>query len=220
MHAFTLFQLKLLKVVKVSQYKLTLNEIKFLQEALSSDYKNAGIRLREGEYQYELSKTIASFQLELRFPDVKDLIKKLHGEEKANDVQLIRKTQTILKKMEKSGVIKILPKTKPWELQRYALLSLKFIDADKNQVILATDEQIQQAREKIKLIVNQTVSKSPVSIIKLKVYVLAFLIIVSYVTIVWNLLQPIINAIILIIAFSLATICSIALGKALSEIKS
>jgi len=207
-------------VVKVSQHKLTLNEIKFLQEALNSDYKNAGIRLREGEYQYELSKTIASFQLELRFPDVKDLIKKLHGEEKANDVQLIRKAQTILKKMEKSGVIKILPKTKPWELQRYALLSLKFIDADKNQVIFATDEQIQQAREKIKLIVNQTVSKSPVSIIKLKVYVLALLIILSYVTIVWNLLQPIINPIILITAFSLATICSIALGKALSEIKS
>jgi len=204
----------------VSQHKLTLNEIKFLQEALNSDYKNAGIRLREGEYQYELSKTIASFQLELRFPDVKDLIKKLHGEEKANDVQLIRKAQTILKKMEKSGVIKILPKTKPWELQRYALLSLKFIDADKNQVIFATDEQIQQAREKIKLIVNQTVSKSPVSIIKLKVYVLALLIILSYVTIVWNLLQPIINPIILITAFSLATICSIALGKALSEIKS
>jgi len=206
--------------VKVSQRKLTLNEIKLLQEALNSDYKVASIRLREGEYQYELSKTIASFQLELRFPDVKDIIKKLHGEEKANDVQLVRKTQTILKKMEKSGVIKILPKTKPWELQRYALLSLKFIDTDKNQVIFATDEQIQQAREKIKLIVNQTVSKSPVSIIKLKVYVLALLIILSYVTIIWNLLQPIINPIILITAFSLATICSIALGKALSEIKS
>ena len=207
-------------MVKVSQRKLTLNEIKLLQEALNSDYKVASIRLREGEYQYELSKTIASFQLELRFPDVKDIIKKLHGEEKANDVQLIRKAQTILKKMEKSGVIKILPKTKPWELQRYALLSLKFIDTDKNQVIFATDEQIQQAREKIKLIVNQTVSKSPVSIIKLKVYVLALLIILSYVTIIWNLLQPIINPIILITAFSLATICSIALGKALSEIKS
>jgi hypothetical protein len=207
-------------VLKVSQHKLTLNEIKFLQEALNSDYKNAGIRLREGEYQYELSKTIASFQLELRFPDVKDLIKKLHGEEKANDVQLVRKTQTILKKMEKSGVIKILPKTKPWELQRYALLSLKFIDADKNQVTLAADEQIQQAREKIKSIVNQTISKSPVSIIKLKVYALAFLILVSYVIIVWILLQPIINPIIFITAFSLATICSIVLGKALSEIKS
>lgn len=203
----------------MSQYKLTLNEIKFLQETLNSDYKIAGIRLREGEYQYELSKTIASFQLELRFPDVKDLIKKLHGEEKANDVQLVRKTQTILKKMEKSGVIKILPKTKPWELQRYALLSLKFIDADKNQVILATNEQIQQAREKIKSIVNQTVSKSHISGIKLKVYVLALLIIVSYVTIVWNLLQPIINPSIPIIAFLLAAICSIVLGKALSEIK-
>jgi hypothetical protein len=207
-------------VVKVSQRKLTLNEIKFLQEALNSDYKIAGIRLREGEYQYEISKAIANFQVDLYFPNVKDLVNKLHGEEKANDVQLVRKTQTILKKMEKSNVIKILPKTKPWELQRYALLSLKFIDADKNQVILATDEQIQQAREKIKSIVNQNISKSPVSIIKLKVYVLAFLIILSYAIIVWNLLQLIINPTILIIAFSFATLCSIALGKALSEIKS
>jgi hypothetical protein len=134
----------------MSERKLTSTEIQFLEEALSSDYKVASIRLREGEYQYELSKTLANFQLELYLPNVKDLVKKLHGEEKVNDVQLIRKTQTILKKLEKSGVIKILPKTKPWELQRYALLSLKFIDSDKNHVSLATSEQIQQARENSK----------------------------------------------------------------------
>jgi hypothetical protein len=203
--------------MKVSQHKLTPNEIKFLQEALNSDYKVAGIRLREGEYQYELSKAIANFQLELCLPDVKDLVNKLHGEEKKNDVQLVRKTQTILKKMEKSGVIKILPKNKPWELQRYALLSLKFIDADKNQVILATDEQIQRAREKIKLILNQqNMSKFPVSIIKLRVYTLSFIITLSYVTILWNLLQPIINPIIFVVALSLAILCSIALGRTLS----
>jgi hypothetical protein len=205
----------------MSHRKLTPTEIQFLQDALSSDYRVAGIRLREGEYQYELSKAIANFQLELYLPNVKDLVKKLHGEGKADDVQLVRKTQTILKKMEKSGVTKILPKTKPWELQRYALLSLKFIDADKNQVSLATDEQIQQAKEKIKWIINQqNMSKFPVSIMKLRVYVLAFIITLSYVTIVWNLLQTIINPFIFVIAFSLAILCSIVLGRTLSEIKS
>jgi len=203
------------------QHKLTLTELQFLQDALSSDYKVAGIRLREGEYQYELSKAIANFQLELYLPNVKDLVKKLYGEEKAEDVHLIRKTQTILKKMEKSGVTKILPKNRPWELQRYVLLSLKFIDADKNQVSFATDEQIQQAREKIKLIINQeNKSKFPIGVMKLKVYVLAFIITLSYVTIAWNLLQTIINPIIFVIAFPLAIVCSIVLGKTLSEIKS
>jgi hypothetical protein len=205
----------------MSHRKLPPTEIQFLQDALSSDYRVAGIRLREGEYQYELSKAIANFQLELYLPNVKDLVKKLHGEEKVDDVQLVRKTQTILKKMEKSGVTKILPKIKPWELQRYALLSLKFIDADKNQVSFATDEQIQQAKEKIKWIINQqNMSKFPVSIMKLRVYVLAFIITLSYVTIVWNLLQPIINPITFVIAFSLAILCSIVLGRTLSEIKS
>jgi hypothetical protein len=205
----------------MSHLKLTVTEKQILQDALSSDYRVVGIRLREGEYQYELSKAIANFQLELYLPDVKDLIKKLHGAEKVDDVQLVRKIQTILKKMEKSGVIKILPKTKPWELQRYALLSLKFIDADKNQVSLATDEQIQQAKEKIKSIINQqNLPKLSESIMRLKVYVLAFLITLSYAIIVWNLLQPIINPIIFVIAFSLATLCSIALGRSLSEVKS
>ena len=205
----------------MSRLKLTVTEKQILQDALSSDYRVVGIRLREGEYQYELSKAIANFQLELYLPDVKDLIKKLHGAEKVDDVQLVRKIQTILKKMEKSGVIKILPKTKPWELQRYALLSLKFIDADKNQVSLATDEQIEQAKEKIKSIINQqNLPKLSESIMRLKVYVLAFLITFSYAIIVWNLLQPIINPIIFVIAFSLATLCSIALGRILSEVKS
>jgi hypothetical protein len=205
----------------MSHLKLTATEKQILQDALSSDYRVVGIRLREGEYQYELSKAIADFQLELHLPDVKDLIKKLHGAEKVDDVQLVRKIQTILKKMEKSGVIKILPKTKPWELQRYALLSLKFIDIDKNQVSLATDEQIQQAKDKIKRIISQqNLSKLPQNILRLKVYVSAFLITLSYAILVWNLLQPIINPIIFAITFSLATLCSIVLGRSLSEFKS
>jgi hypothetical protein len=205
----------------MSHLKLTATEKQILQDALSSDYRVVGIRLREGEYQFELSKAIADFQLELHLPDVKDLIKKLHGAEKVDDVQLVRKIQTILKKMEKSGVIKILPKTKPWELQRYALLSLKFIDIDKNHVSLATDEQIQQAKDKIKRIISQqNLSKLPQNILRSKVYVSAFLITLSYAILVWNLLQPIINPIIFAITFSLATLCSIVLGRSLSEFKS
>ncbi|MEM0007035.1 MAG: hypothetical protein QXP36_13565 [Conexivisphaerales archaeon] len=211
--------MKLLKKGKdMSEHKLTPTEIQFLQEALSSDYKVASIRLREGEYQYELSKTIASFQLELHFPNVKDLIKRLHGEEKINDVQLIRKTQTILKKMEKSGVIKILPKTKPWELQRYALLSLKFIDSDKNHISLATNEQIQQAKEKLKTILNMhKMAIYPTGLLKLRAYMLAFIVVLSYVILVWNLLQPVIDPIVVIGSFSIATVCSITLGKILSH---
>jgi len=82
----------------MAQRKPTPGEMRFLQEALSADYKTGNIRLREGEYQYTLAKAIASFQLELYFPDVKSMTKKLYGEEKADDIQFIRKIQTILKK--------------------------------------------------------------------------------------------------------------------------
>lgn len=204
----------------MSQPNLTPKEIQFLQEALTSDYKIVGIRLREGEYQYELSKAIASFQLELYLPNVKDLIKKLHGEGKESDVQLIRKTQTVLKKMEKSGVTKILPKTKPWELQRYALSSLKFIDVDKNQVSFAADEQIQRAKEKIKsIVIQQNISIFPASSIRLKIGILSFITTISYIIIVWSLLQPTINPTISTAAFSLAILCSIVLGRVLSKLK-
>ena len=202
----------------MSEHKLTSNEMRLLEETLNADYKVASIRLREGEYQYELSKTLASFQLELCFPNVKDLIKKIHGEEKVNDVQLIRKTQTILKKLERSGVIKILPKTKPWELQRYALLSLKFIDSDKNHISLATSEQMQQAREKLNSIRNQSkVASYPAGLLKIRPYILAFIIALSQAILVWNLLQPVINPIIVVGSFSIAIICSITLGWVLSQ---
>ncbi|MEM3579932.1 MAG: hypothetical protein QXH40_00805 [Candidatus Bathyarchaeia archaeon] len=202
----------------MSEIKLKSAETRFLEEALGSDYKVVSVRLREGEYQYELSKTIASFQLELCFPNVKDLIKRLHGGEKIDDVQLIRKIQTILKKLEKSGVIRILPKTKPWELQRYALLSLKFIDSDKNYISLVTNEQIQQAREKLKTILNQhAVTNYPTALLKLRAYILTTTIALSDVILVWNLLQPIINPIIVVGSFSIAILCSITLGRLLSQ---
>lgn len=116
----------------MSHEKSGRKDIECLKEALDCEAKAVNIRLREGEYQFSLAKAIASFELELAFPDVKDLVKKLFGDKNAEDLQFISKIQTILKKMEKSGVIKILPKDKPWERQRYALSSFKFQDVDKN----------------------------------------------------------------------------------------
>lgn len=195
----------------MSQRKLTPSEIRFLQETLSADYKISSIRLREGEYQYDLAKAIASFQLELRFPDVKDLIERLYGEEKTDDVQFIRKIQTILKKMEKSNVVKILPKKKPWELQRYALSSFRFQDVDKNFVILVTDQQIKQMQSQLQSMVRQ--QRAPIA----KLSILAFIVVVSYAAILWDFMQPTINPIIFAPAFSIAVTCSIMLGKILSR---
>jgi len=201
----------------LSQRRLTPSEIQFLQETLAADYKTGDIRLREGEYQYDLAKAIASFQLELYFPDVKDIIKRSYGEDKANDIQFIRKVQTILKKMEKSDVVKILPKKKPWELQRYALSSFKFRDADKNLVILATDQQIKQTQNLLQTILGmQGIPTAKPSYIKTKICILVFIVVASYTVIVWALMQPTINLIIFVPAFCIAVACSLMLGKILS----
>lgn len=202
----------------MSQRKLTSNEIRFLQEALSADYKISRIRLRKGEYQYSLAKAIASFQLELCFPDVKDIIKRLYGEEKADDLRFVRKIQTILKKMEKSNIIRILPKKKPWELQRYALLSLKFKDVDKNLVILVTDQQIEQTQNLIRsMLGQQETPRGKLSNLKIKICILVFIVVASYAMILWDLMQPTIDSIIFVFAFSVAVVCSIILGKMLSH---
>ncbi len=200
----------------MSQHRLTPSEIRFLQEALSADYKNGNLRLREGEYQYELVKAIASFQLELYFPDVKDIIKRLYGEERTNDIQFVRKIQTILKKLEKSNIVRILPKKKPWELQRYVLSSFKFQDSDKNLVVLATDQQIKQAQNLLRTIQGLSeISVAKLSIIK--ICILVFIVVASYTAILWNFMQPIINPIIFVPAFSMAVACSVMLGKVLSR---
>ena len=202
----------------MSQPRLTLSEIRFLQEALSADYKIGNIRLREGEYQYALAKAIASFQLELYFPDVKNIIKRLYGEEKTNDIQFIRKIQTILKKMEKNNVVRILPKKKPWELQRYALPSFKFQDVDKNLVILATDQQIKQMQNLLHSILSQQEKPTAkLSNLKTKICILIFIVVASYTAILWGLMQPTINPIIFVPAFSVAVACSLMLGKLLSQ---
>ena len=202
----------------MSQRVLTIEEIRFLKDALTTDFRLSDIRLREGEYQYDLAKAIASFQLELSFPDVRDLIKKLYGEEKSNEIQFIRKIQTILKKMEKSRVVRILPKNKPWELQRYALSSFKFQDADKNLVTLATDEQIKQARTILQSMLtaqNQNSLGSPYSMSRIAL--LVFVLVASYAGILWSLIQPVINPVIFVVSFGVAITCSILLGQRLSR---
>ena len=200
----------------MAQHKPTFSEMRFLQETLSADYRTSNIRLREGEYQYTLAKAIASFQLGLRFPDVKDIIKGLYGEEKASDIQFIRKIQTILKKMEKSSIVQILPKKKPWDLQRYALASFKFQDVDKNLVTFATDYQIKQAQDMLRSISVHSES-SKVKLNRIMICILVLIIIAFYTTSVWALMQYIINPIIFVLAFSAAIAFSVILGKALSH---
>jgi len=201
---------------RLAQHRSTLSEMRFLQEALSADYKTGNIRLREGEYQYTLAKAIASFQLELRFPDVKDIVKGLYGEEKASDIQFIRKIQTILKKMEKSNIVQILPKKKPWDLQRYALTSFKFQDVDKNLVAFATDYQIKQAQDMLRSISNQQEAPT-VKLNKIMICTLVLIVVAFYTTSVWALMQYVINPIIFVLAFSVAIACSVILGKLLSH---
>lgn len=200
------------------QRRLEPSEVRALQEALNSGSKSVNIRLREGEYQYSLAKAIASFELELVFPDVKDLIRSLYGEGKADDIQFIRKIQTILKKMEKSGIVTILPKSKPWDLQRYALLSLKFEDVDKNVVVLATNEQMTQAKVLLNSAQSQTEpSETNPIVFKLEALMLALIIIAGYTISVWALSLTVIDLTVFVPAFSTAVFCSLILGKILSK---
>ena len=197
------------------------NELEELEKAFSSETKAVNIRLREGEYQLGLAKAIASSELELRFPDVKDLVRKLFGEKKTEDLQFVGKIQTILKKMEKSGVIKILPKEKPWELQRYALSSFKFQDVEKNLVILATDSEINKMRNLIHNQPEPTPSARALrpSHITSWILLLAFLVAGSYATILWILTQSKIDLVLFGSAFCIAAICSTLLGIFVSRRK-
>lgn len=196
---------------------LTPKEIRLLNEVLSADYKIVNIRLRKGEYQHNLAEAIASFQLELYFPDVKDITKRLYGEEKASDTQFIRKIQTILKKMQKSNVVRIMKKEKPWELQTYALSSFRFQDVDKNLIILATDQQIGQMQNLLHSLLSQQEKPRAISNLKSKIFVLVFVVVASYAAILWDLIQLALNPIIFVCAFSSAVACSLMLGKILSQ---
>ena len=151
------------------------------------------------------------------FEDLFKIIAKLFGEQRSNDVQFIRKIQTILKKMEKGNVIKILPKRKPWELQRYMLLSFKFQDVDKNIVNFATKNQINQARETLnKILIEQDKIKPRKWSVNTKIFTSLLALIVSYGVIVWDLLQPAIDPLIFTAALFTATASSLVLGKALA----
>lgn len=202
----------------MSKPKLSPVEGQILEDALKAECRLSEIRLREGEYQYDLARTIAAFQLELYFPNVKDIIDRLYGKEKTDDIQFVRKIQTILKKMEKSNVIKILPKKKPWALQRYVLLSFKFQDIDKNLIVLATDEQIKQTLVMLHF-TNKDVIHSESIHTRMEVYILCIAVIVLYLVSMWALLQSNMLLIVFIPAFSLAIICSLLLGNFLSRYK-
>ena len=198
----------------MSQRRLLLREIKFLEEAASADIVSINIRLREGEYQYNLVKAIASFQLDLMFPDVKDLIGRLYGEGKALDLQFVRKIQTILKKMEKSGIVRILPKKNPWQLQRYALSSFRFQDSDKNLIVLATDQQMKQMQDGLRsALTEQDIDGRSY----LKTLTLTLILAVSYAVAVWALVQPNLSPMVFVPGLSVSVICSLLLGKMLAE---
>jgi hypothetical protein len=215
---FIYFLLRLLSgVASLSQHDLTREQATFLEQSLDSDTESINIRLRKGEYQFDLAKEIASFELQLKFPDVKDLIKKLYGETKTQDTRFISKIQTILKKMERSNVVRILPKNKPWELQKYALLSFKFQDVNKNLVALATNDQIKQTRNLLRS--KPTIQGLPATKpnhVKTKIWALILIAILSYATVMWTLAQPTINPIILILSFFIASAGSLLLGKLLA----
>lgn len=198
----------------MSQRKLLPNEIEFLRAAMNANPKDVNIRLREGEYQYGLVKAIAAFQLELHFPDVRDIIRRTYGEEKANDIQFVRKIQTILKKLEKSGIVRILPKKRPWELQRYGIEGFRFQDNDRNAVVLATVQQFEQSQNLLHSRLSDRAT-ARVNYVRLCMFVLTALL--SYVAVVWALFQPIVNPLVFVSALSASVVCSIWAGKLLSQ---
>lgn len=206
----------------MSRHAPALENLRFLKESLSSETIVVTIRLRPGEHQFELAKGIASFELQLSFPNVKDLIGRVYGEEKTQDIRFIRKIQTILKKMEKSNVVRILPKEKSWYLQRYALSSFKFQDVEENAVALATESEKRRALD----LVNSQLSQSDRVLVTTRsnhstatVWMLIFTMIISYGVILWTLVQPTLNTMVFVPAFGLAILCSILLGIAISRRK-
>ena len=187
---------------------------------MRADYKDVSIRLRKGNYQYDMAEGIASFQLELRFPDVKDIIERLYSKEKVNDQQFVRKIQTILKKMENNNVVKILPKKKPWELQRYAISSFKFIDVDKKPIVLATPEQIDHTRNLLNPRPSSQMMTLPKSNLKINLLLCTSIIATAYIAVLWSLLQPVINPIVFVPAFYIAVVSSLILGKLYANYRS
>jgi hypothetical protein len=198
----------------LSQRHLSPSEINFLEEASKAGCVSASIRLREGEYQFNLVTAIAAFELELSFPDVRDLIRKLWGEEKTSDLQFVRKIQTILKKMEKSNIVQILPKKNPWQLQRYAVSSFIFQDSDKSLVTLATEQQLKQMKDSLHMAAAYQEKGGTGNI---KAFALALIAVVSYAVLLTALLQPKINLIVFVSGLSISILSSVMLGRTLGQ---
>jgi hypothetical protein len=123
--------------------------------------------------------------------------------------------------MEKSNIVKILPKKKPWELQKYALSSFKFQDVDKNMTVLATDEQIKQAENLLNSAQTQLQKDDSRKLgsVKVRIYtfILALIVVGSYIMMIWDVMQPAISPVIFVSAFSIAIAGSIVLGMMLSR---
>ena len=202
----------------MSQSGLTPRELEELEKALNSETKTVNIRLREGEYQYSLAKAIAASELELVFPDAKALVRKLYGEKRAEDPQFVAKIQTILKKMEKSGIAMILPKEKPWELQRYAVSSFKFQDVDKNEVVFATEAEVGRTKA---LMLSQPITlsadKDKPRSVDIRIILSASIVLASFVVILWILTQSTINTFFFISAFCVAAAGSTILGISIAR---
>ncbi|NIO36168.1 hypothetical protein GTO27_00530 [Candidatus Bathyarchaeota archaeon] len=198
------------------QPKLTPEETRAIQEALDADYKAVNIRLRKGEYQYSLAEAIASYQLKLGFPDVKEIIRELYGIEKTEDTSFVRKIQTILKKMERNDVVRIMKKRKPWELQRYSLSSLKFQDVDKSPVVFASDQQIEELQNLLDSMAARSEASTRLRQVNSKTWIFLLFVLLSYAVILWDFSQPLINPLVFIAAFSIAVMSALALGRALS----
>jgi hypothetical protein len=198
-------------------------ELEDLEKTMNYEAKAVNIRLREGEYQHSLAKGIAAFELKLHFPDVKELVQNLFGNKRIEDSQFLSKIQTILKKMEKSGIVKILPKEKPWELQRYALCSFKFLDVEKNQIVLATKAEIDNTRGLIHSqpsSANEAVTQPKrITHLNAGILLLAIVTVVSYLAIIWTLFLSSIDLLIFASAFCVAIACSLLLGILISRRK-
>lgn len=202
----------------MSQSRLAPSEVRILEQSLSAALTSCSIRLREGEHQYGLAQTIAASQLKLRFLDTKGIITHLYGDEKTSDIQLVRKIQTILKKMEKSNIVRILPKKRPWDLQRYGIVSFRFEDVEKNHVILATDEQIKQAQA---LLRDFLADRAKTGARKTRgifiITMLALALTASYSVGVFATLRHTFDFNILVLSVSISTVLALALGKMLAR---
>ena len=116
--------------------------------------------------------------------------------------------------MEKSGIVRILPKSKPWELQRYALSSFRFLDSDKNSVSFATEEQVEHTQNLLRSPSNR--QEQP-RMDYARLFVLVLVAGASYTSILWSLLQPVIVPAVFVPALSVSVVCSLILGKTLSK---